>query len=105
MPGQGRFCNVGDAIYVNLPRNLGANNHAGVKLWAEAIDPGMNEPTFNLFHCCDSRAGVDLAVDKLAYGYSDHFKKPWDRDVRCLIKGYTLCEQCGASCQSCGAKC
>jgi hypothetical protein len=89
VPGHGKFCNIGNFIRVNLDRGTGDKVHG-------------------VFRCCPTRYKVDGVLDSMKDDFVAAYPPPYkaySRDVKCLIKGMTGCEDCDSRCDVCGREC
>jgi hypothetical protein len=99
VPGHGKFCNIGNFIRVNLDRGTG-DNHMWVTLYGDKVH--------GVFKCCPTRYKVDGALDSMKDDFVAAYPPPYkaySRDVKCLIKGMTSCEDCDSRCDVCGREC
>jgi hypothetical protein len=99
VPGNGKYCNVGNFIRVNLDRGTG-DNHMWVRVYGDKVQ--------GQFRCCSTRYKVDGGFDSMKDDFVDAYPPPYksySRDVKGLIKGMTSCEDCGLKYDVCGREC
>jgi hypothetical protein len=53
------------------------------------------------FRCCKTKDEVSKKLDDLGPAAKQMYGKEFTKDVRCLIQGIRICEECGSSCDIC----